>query len=250
MVSRETGVWSIDRFLRWYKRSVLKTEHKAVGPLSVEASVITLLSVSFFYDGVVVVVSPNKEVSDSLYSVSYGLCPNSSFLLPGPEPSGDRVPGFVSESQRYTEEALSVVTSGGRGKTIFTTRRALETLCSPLVRDRDKEMVVRVNKKVKMVNVTRFLDRWGYVQTERVVSPLYYTVRGGILDVYLVHSRNPVRLEFFGDEVASIRMFNPYSQRTIKRLSEIVFLPRLIENEKKADKANKEKLERKFQCLC
>ena len=235
MVSRETGVWSIDKFLRWYKRSVLKAEYKTVGPLSVEASVITLLSVSFFYDGIVVVLSPNKEVAESLYSVSYGLCPNSSFLLLGPEPSRDRVPGFISEGQRYTEEALSVVTSGGQGKTVFTTKGVLETLCSPLVRARDKEIVVRVSKKVNMVSVTRFLDRWGYLQTERVVSPLYYAVRGGILDVYLVHSRNPVRLEFFGDEVESIRLFNPYSQRTIKKLNKIVFLPRFIESEKKEE---------------
>ena len=105
MVSRETGVWSIGKFLRWYKRNVLNTEHKTVGPLSVEASVITLFSVSFFYDGIVVVVSPNKEVADNLYSVSYGLCPDYSFLLPEPEPSEGRVPGFVSEGQRYTEEA-------------------------------------------------------------------------------------------------------------------------------------------------
>ena len=46
MVSRETGVWSVDIFLRWYKKSVLSTEQKTVGPLSVEASVITLLSMS------------------------------------------------------------------------------------------------------------------------------------------------------------------------------------------------------------
>ena len=235
MVSRETGVWSIDVFLRWYKKSVLNTEQKIVGPLSVEASVITLLSVSSFYDGLVVVVSPNEEVADNLYSVSYGLCPDSSFLLPEPGPSGDSVPGFVSEGQRHTEEALSVIVSGGRGKRVFTTTGALKALYSPSVRAKDKEVVVRVNKKMKMVDVTRFLDRWGYLQTDRVVNPLYYTVRGGILDVYLVQSRNPVRLEFFGDKVESIRLFNPYSQRTIKRLSEIVFLPRLIESEKKEE---------------
>ena len=115
MVSRETSTWSIDVFLQWYKRNVLNTEHKTFGPLSVEASVITLLSMSSFHDGLVVIVSPNEEVADNLYSVSYGLCPNSSFLLPEPGHSEDCVPGFISEGQLLTDVALSVVASGGQG---------------------------------------------------------------------------------------------------------------------------------------
>ena len=235
MVSRETGVWSTDRFLRWYKKSVLNSMGAHVGGLSLEPFVLTLLSVSRASDDPVVIVSPNEAVSERLYTVSYGLCLDSSLLLPEPETSKDSVPGFVSEVQRHTEEALSAISSRDRKKRVFTTNRALDTLRSPLVQPSDKGVVVSLNQKMAMAYATQFLDRWGYVKTDRVVSPLSYAVRGGILDVYLVQSRNPVRLEFFGDVVESIRLFNPYSQRTVKPLTEVVFLPRIVGGQTKEE---------------
>ena len=192
MVSRETGVWSADRFLRWYKKSVLNTVEGGVGGLPLGPFVLTLLSTSRASGEPVVIVSPNETVAERLYTVSYGLCPDSSLLLPEPEASKDSVPGFVSEGQRHIEEALFAISSRDRKKRVFTTNRALETLRVPLVQSSDKSVTVSLNQKMTMASATQFLDRWGYHKTDRVVSPLSYAVRGGILDVYLVHSRNPV----------------------------------------------------------
>src|SRR5262249_720296 len=55
----------------------------------------------------------------------------------------------------------------------------------------------------------------GYRRTEVVELPGEFTRRGGILDVYSPDAEAPYRLEFFGDEIESIRQFDPQSQRSL-----------------------------------
>ena len=55
--------------------------------------------------------------------------------------------------------------------------------------------------------------------------PGQYAVRGGILDVYSPEAERPVRIEFFGDEVDSIRRFDPTSQRSSNPIDEALLLP-------------------------
>src|SRR5438270_8453040 len=55
--------------------------------------------------------------------------------------------------------------------------------------------------------------------------PGQYALRGGILDVYSPEADRPVRVEFFGDEVESIRKFDPGTQRSSNPLDEALLLP-------------------------
>ena len=232
MVSRETKNWDLGLFFQWYEKSVLTKHPEKTGSLSAEAAVITLLSKSINCGELAVIISPNEKTANRLYSACYGLCPDFSFFLPGQGSPVGRVPGFVSESQRYAEESLSALSTKDRHGLLFTTTNILGKLGAPSIKINDEEIIIHIKKKIRMVDVVNFLDKWGYRQPDRVVNPLYYTVRGGIIDVFLVHSRNPVRIEYFGDVVESIRLFNPYSQRTIKKLNQIVLLPRFLENHK------------------
>lgn len=58
------------------------------------------------------------------------------------------------------------------------------------------------------------LNTVGYAATDVVEMPGQYALRGGILDVYSPEADRPVRIEFFGDEVESIRKFDPATQRS------------------------------------
>ncbi len=69
------------------------------------------------------------------------------------------------------------------------------------------------------------LNTVGYTSTDVVDMPGEYAVRGGILDVYSPESDRPVRVEFFGDEVESIRKFDPTTQRSSDALDEVLLLP-------------------------
>ncbi|MEZ5081622.1 MAG: transcription-repair coupling factor [Thermoleophilia bacterium] len=65
----------------------------------------------------------------------------------------------------------------------------------------------------------------GYERTQQVEERGEFSVRGGILDVYPSTGDLPVRVEFFGDEIESIRAFSPFTQRTIRPLERAVCWP-------------------------
>lgn len=69
------------------------------------------------------------------------------------------------------------------------------------------------------------LARAGYERVEMVVEVGQWSVRGGIVDVFTPAHAAPVRLEFCGDQVESIRLFDPTSQRSTTRLDEVLVLP-------------------------
>ena len=69
------------------------------------------------------------------------------------------------------------------------------------------------------------LDSSGYTRTGLVEDSGEYSVRGGIIDVFVPGESHPFRIEFFGDLVESIRYFSPYTQRGTKELSEAVIIP-------------------------
>jgi transcription-repair coupling factor (superfamily II helicase) len=68
------------------------------------------------------------------------------------------------------------------------------------------------------------LESSGYVRSGTVTDPGQYAVRGGILDLYPPGGQ-PVRLDFFGDTLESLRAFDPETQRTESRLEAVHFLP-------------------------
>ncbi len=69
------------------------------------------------------------------------------------------------------------------------------------------------------------LNTVGYSATDVVEMPGEYALRGGILDVYSPEADRPLRIEFFGDEVESVRKFDPTTQRSSDTVDEAVLLP-------------------------
>jgi transcription-repair coupling factor (superfamily II helicase) len=65
----------------------------------------------------------------------------------------------------------------------------------------------------------------GYTRVDVVEMPGQVTVRGGIMDVYGPEMERPVRVDFFGDEIESIRRFDPDTQRSSSELDEVLLLP-------------------------
>jgi len=65
----------------------------------------------------------------------------------------------------------------------------------------------------------------GYVRSIIVEEPGEFSIRGGILDVYCPLYPSPLRIEFYGDTVESLRFFSAETQRTLDRVSEAVLLP-------------------------
>lgn len=69
------------------------------------------------------------------------------------------------------------------------------------------------------------LESLGYRRDELAEDNGFFSVRGHLIDVFSPYEEFPFRIEFFGDEIVSIRTFDPDNQRSIKELNEIVLLP-------------------------
>ncbi len=67
--------------------------------------------------------------------------------------------------------------------------------------------------------------RIGYQRVNTVLEPGQFSSRGGILDVWATTELHPVRLDFFGDEIETIRSFDPATQRTLEKLENILITP-------------------------
>jgi transcription-repair coupling factor (superfamily II helicase) len=89
----------------------------------------------------------------------------------------------------------------------------------------DLARTIRRGESFDVENLLAHLNTVGYTSADVVEMPGQYALRGGILDAYSPEAERPVRIEFFGDEVDSIRRFDPASQRSSNPVDEALLLP-------------------------
>jgi transcription-repair coupling factor (superfamily II helicase) len=89
----------------------------------------------------------------------------------------------------------------------------------------DLARLVRRGETIDTEQLLSHLNTVGYSSTDVVEMPGEYALRGGIFDIYSPEADRPVRVEFFGDEVESIRKFDPATQRSSNPLDEALLLP-------------------------
>lgn len=80
---------------------------------------------------------------------------------------------------------------------------------------------IAVGDEVEPEVIRRWLAESGFSATTAVQLPGEFAARGGLLDVYSADQPQPIRIEWFGDEIESIRRFDPGSQRSIESLEQI-----------------------------
>ena len=79
-----------------------------------------------------------------------------------------------------------------------------------------------VFSKDKLIDL---LEMSGYERVVKIDHSLQYAVRGGVVDIFSVNYNDPIRIEYFDDEIESIRFFNLVTQRTVENLKAIEILP-------------------------
>jgi transcription-repair coupling factor (superfamily II helicase) len=85
--------------------------------------------------------------------------------------------------------------------------------------------VIRRGEMLDLEQIIEHLRKVGYNQVDVVEMPGEFAHRGGLLDVYPPESDRPLRVELFGDEVESIRKFDPSTQRSAASTDDVVLLP-------------------------
>ena len=95
----------------------------------------------------------------------------------------------------------------------------------PLEVIRSHTLVFRNDSAVNLEKLRRQLLGMGYEGNAQAEVPGQFSVRGGIIDIFPLTLDNPVRIELWGDEIDSIRSFDPESQRSIENLEEVTIYP-------------------------
>ena len=123
----------------------------------------------------------------------------------------------------------------GRLRVLVTTARATaERTLMPAALDRLR-LRLATGERRPPGDVARTLERMGYRRVPTVSEVAEFSVRGGILDVYGFGMAAPARLEWWGDDVSSIRGFDLTTQRSLQELSEVTVLPITTEGVREPD---------------
>lgn len=88
-------------------------------------------------------------------------------------------------------------------------------------------MVLHKGDRLSISFVEELLDQYNFVQSDFVYEPGQFSIRGSIVDVYSFAEERPVRIDFFGDEVESIRFFDVETQLSEQLIEEVALVPDL-----------------------
>ena len=111
----------------------------------------------------------------------------------------------------------------------------------------NKGITLELGKEYDLQSLAKTLADLGYERYGIVEGPGQFSLRGGILDVFTPEVSDPVRIEFFGDEVDSIRSFDRESQRSLENLKKVEIYPSMeLTGSDDFLKAGVEKLEKAY----
>ncbi len=106
---------------------------------------------------------------------------------------------------------------------VSTLPALLYAVPSPKQLEQDRR-ILKVGQKTDLHELRQWMGQCGYHTTTSVQLPGEFTLRGGILDVFPPDASEPIRIEWFDDEVESIRSFDLVTQRSLARLDSIELL--------------------------
>jgi transcription-repair coupling factor (superfamily II helicase) len=165
-------------------------------------------------------LSPAQNGEEEPYAA---LIPSLEALLyedisPDPRLVGDRLLGL-------THLLRSASGAGGAPRIFVAGAPAVLQRCPPPSVLQHAFVTLRAGESVDRDALLLRLLEMGHKREEMVESPGEVSVRGGVVDIFPASAAWPVRVEFFGDEIESLRRFDPTTQRSVESLNEVTVLP-------------------------
>ncbi len=177
--------------------------------------------------GRAVFIAPDEAAMRALADAAHYFAPELETLV---FPAWDCLPyDRASPSLRSTSERLATLHVLQRKRDrpqllVTTVNAALQRTLTPF---RLRQLVARLapGERIDLDRLAALLQANGYGRTETVRDPGEFAVRGGLVDLYPAGEELALRLDFFGDEIESVRQFDPASQRSIGRIEGFTLLP-------------------------
>ncbi len=122
-------------------------------------------------------------------------------------------------------EALTKISMGGNKKIIVTYPEAFFEKVVLAKTLQQNIIQIKTNDNLNLNGLMQQMVDYGFERTDFVYEPGQFALRGGILDIYSFGNEKPYRIELFGEEVDSIRLFDPASQLSERKLLQVNIIP-------------------------
>ena len=201
---------------------------KSLGLFVVDSDVgISLLIAHFFDENTqnLLIVTPNLYKSQKIYNLVTTFVPANDVLL---FPCDELIRAeTLSQSKEMTAKRIFVLSKLIKNEArivIANLSSASRYLPSPTLFE-SKVIDLKVGDTVDISTLKKKLLTMGYQRVNKIDQSLEFASRGDIIDIFSVNHDNPIRVEFFGDEIDSIRYFDIATQSSITGVNEVEILP-------------------------
>jgi len=156
------------------------------------------------------------------------------FFLPTGAPPLHRLPDWeclpydhFSPHPEITSERLQTLACLSRGEAalVLLTLEVLQGRLPPVDFVLGRSFRISTGTDIDFMSLRAQLPQVGYLAVSQVMAPGEYAIRGGVFDIFPMGSDTPFRLDLFGDEVQSIRYFDPETQKSTRSTSQLEILP-------------------------
>ena len=132
---------------------------------------------------------------------------------------------FFSPHQDIISARLKILADVGRRRILLVSVANLMQRLPPPAYVLGHGMTLEVGQKLDIDSFAARLRQAAYYRVSQVTTPGEYAVRGGLIDLFPMGRNRPIRIDLFGDEIESLRQFDPESQLSTRTLERVAFLP-------------------------
>lgn len=172
-----------------------------------------------------IIIKSNLYEAQQLYTQLDQFCdPNTCFLFPVDESL--RIEALAASPELLTArlDVLHRLVSGQSIIVVTHTAAIIRYLPTPDV-FLNAHIKLKLNQSYAPQQLVHDLINIGYQRVSHIERSMQVATRGGVVDVYSLNYSQPIRIEFFGDEIDSIRFFDFDTQRTIDKINEVILIP-------------------------
>jgi transcription-repair coupling factor (superfamily II helicase) len=173
-----------------------------------------------------VFVFPEKEeAAYFLNDIENIMGERSALFFPSSLRKSYRFPQTDNNSVLLRAEVLTHIGKNKSPKPVVTYAEAFQEMVATAGVLQSNTVEAKVGEALSVDFIIEFLNEHGFERTDFVMEAGQYSVRGGIVDVFSFANEMPYRMEFDGDRVESIRVFDPVSQLSEKNMHHITIIP-------------------------
>ncbi len=188
----------------------------AIGDLPLPAALLTLATLG---EERLVLVLPTPALADQALSDAALLLPQHT-LLPL-APADDEEALLTGER---IAQVRAILEASGPSLIITSIHALFQPIPDPNALAA-ASLTLRTETEILFDTLPETLAKLGYERTELVTEPLQFAVRGGLVDLWAAGAAQPIRVDFFGDTIEALRLFDPATQCSVGQLQTLTIAP-------------------------